>query len=637
MNLVQPFSRFSDFDIDLFKTGKHYHIYEKMGAFPMNFNAQEGVYFAVWAPSAKAVSVVGNFNAWKGEHHKLFPRWDSSGIWEGFIPGIQSGELYKYKIHSKHQDIITLKADPYGRFCETPPQTASVVWQDDYAWQDAYWMSHRYKKNAHESPMSIYEVHLGSWRRHMQEDRFLTYRELAVELVDYVKDMGFTHLELMPVMEYPFDPSWGYQITGFYAPTSRFGTPEDFKFLIDKCHRAGIGVILDWVPSHFPEDAHGLARFDGTHVYEHPDYKKGYHPDWKSLIFNYERPEVISFLISNAIYWLKEYHIDGLRVDAVSSVLFLDYSREEGEWEPNEYGGRENLAAMDFVRELNTAVYKEFPDVQTIAEESTDYPGITKPVFMHGLGFGMKWMMGWMHDTLDFFKREPVYRQSHYYDICFSIAYAFSENFVLPLSHDEVVHGKSALIGKMPGDEWQKFANLRLLYAYMYAHPGTKLLFMGSEIGQYNEWNFATNLEWDLLQYDVHAGLQATVRALNKVYKKYAPFYAKQFSDEGFEWITYNDVDNTVIVFIRKAKSWRNMIIVACNFTPNVIENYSIGLPLQGKLEEVFNSDAVEFAGSGVHNKKLIKISDKPFQDKPYSAEITLPPLGAVYFKVKRH
>ena len=636
MNFTKPFTIFSDFDIELFKVGKHFHVFEKMGAFPMTLKKEKGVYFSVWAPSAESVSVIGDFNFWQGENHQLLPRWDSSGIWEGFIPGIKKGDLYKYKIHSKFNNIVTEKADPYGRFCETPPKTASVVWADDYKWKDANWMAKRHKKNSHESPMSIYEVHLGSWRRNVEENRSLTYKEMAEELVDYVKETGFTHVEFMPVMEYPFDPSWGYQITGFFAPTSRFGTPEDLKLLIDKFHRAGIGVILDWVPSHFPEDGHGLAKFDGTHVYEHPDYKKGFHPDWKSLIFNYERPEVISFLISNGIYWLKEFHVDGLRVDAVSSVLFLDYSREEGQWEPNEYGGRENLAAMSFVREFNKAVYKEFPDVQTIAEESTDYPGITKPVFMDGMGFGMKWMMGWMHDTLDFFKRDPLYRKNHYYDICFSISYAFSENFVLPLSHDEVVHGKSALIGKMPGDEWQKFANLRLLYAYMYAHPGTKLLFMGSEIGQYNEWNFATSLEWHLLQYNVHNGLKKTVTALNKFYKNNAPFYVKQFSNEGFEWINYNDVDNSVIVFMRKGKSWRNMIIVACNFTPNVIKNYRIGLPLKGNLEEVFNSDAVEFAGSGVHNKKSIKIDAIPFHDKLYSAEVVLPPLGAVYFKLKK-
>ncbi|MBN4083003.1 1,4-alpha-glucan branching protein GlgB, partial [bacterium AH-315-A23] len=478
---VVEHSLFTDFDIDLFKSGKHFKLYEKFGAHITTVNGVEGTYFAVWAPSAKQVSVIGDFNHWVDEEFKLNVRWDASGIWEGFIPKVGKSNLYKYKIHSQHRGQVLEKADPYARRCEHPPKTASVVWNDEYTWEDKNWMKDRKKHNALDAPYSVYEVHLGSWKRKIDENRFLSYTELADGLVNYVKEMNFTHVEFMPIMEFPYDPSWGYQITGYFAPTSRFGYPEEFKLLVDKFHQNDIGVILDWVPSHFPEDAHGLGNFDGSHLYEHPDRSRGYHPDWKSLIFNYGRNEVQSFLISNALFWLDQYHIDGLRVDAVASMLFLDYSRGDGEWEPNIYGGKENLEAISFFKELNSTVYKSFPDVQTIAEESTAFPGVSKPTFMGGLGFGMKWMMGWMNDTLEYFGKDPIYRRHHQNEISFSLTYAFSENFMLPFSHDEVVYGKKSILGRMPGDEWQRFANLRLLYGYMFTHPGTKLLFMGSE------------------------------------------------------------------------------------------------------------------------------------------------------------
>jgi len=517
---VIPHSLFTDFDIALFKAGKHYKLYEKFGSHILTLDTHEGTYFAVWAPSAKAVSVIGDFNYWKAGEHPLHVRWDESGIWEGFIPNVGKGSVYKYHIQSNANDVVTEKADPYARRCEHPPKTASIVWNDSYTWKDAKWMKKRKKNNALDAPYSVYEVHLGSWKKHMEEGRFLSYVELADELVNYVKEMNFSHVELMPVMEYPYDPSWGYQLTGYFAPTSRFGYPEEFKLLVDKLHQNDIGIILDWVPSHFPEDAHGLGNFDGSCVYEHPDRRKGFHPDWKSLIFNYGRNEVKSFLISNALFWLDQYHADGLRVDAVASMLFLDYSREEGEWEPNQFGGRENLEAIAFMKEMNEAVYSTFPDVQTIAEESTSFPMVSKPTSIGGLGFGMKWMMGWMHDTLQYFSKEAVYRKHHQNDLTFSMTYAFTENFMLPLSHDEVVYGKSSMLRKMPGDEWQQFANLRLLYSYMYTHPGANLLFQGAEFGQSEEWNFQQSLDWHLLQYDVHKGAQTLVKDLNTFYKK---------------------------------------------------------------------------------------------------------------------
>ncbi|WP_111308689.1 1,4-alpha-glucan branching protein GlgB [Confluentibacter sediminis] len=635
MAQVKVYSLFTDFDINLFKAGKHYRLFEKFGSHIVTVDGIEGTYFAVWAPSAKHVSVIGDFNFWTEGEHQLNVRWDASGIWEGFIPLVGKGNLYKYKIESHNNGIKTEKADPYARRCEHPPKTASIIWEDSYKWKDTDWMKKRKKHNALNAPYSVYEVHLGSWKKQVEEDRFLSYFELADDLVNYVKDMNFTHVELMPIMEFPYDPSWGYQVTGYFAPSSRFGYPEEFKYLVDKLHQNDIGIILDWVPSHFPEDAHGLGFFDGSCLYEHPDKRKGYHQDWKSLIFNYGRNEVKSFLISNAIFWLEQYHTDALRVDAVASMLFLDYSREEGEWEPNIFGGRENLEAIAFLKELNEEVYKSFPDVQTIAEESTAFTGVSKPVFLGGLGFGMKWMMGWMHDTLDYFSKDPIYRQYHQNDITFSLAYAFTENFMLPLSHDEVVYGKNSILGRMPGDEWQRFANLRLLFGYMFTHPGTKLVFMGTEFGQYNEWDFQGSLDWNLLDFIPHKQFQNYYKALNAFYKSHPGLFEKQFSHDGFEWISYDDHQNCVISYIRKGNNPENDIVVSCNLTPTVHENYRLGLPKKGKLEEIFNSDAAEFGGSGISNKKRITIKKEPWNGKNYSAPITLPPLGFVAFVIK--
>ena len=636
MAQVIPFSLFTDFDIDLFKAGKHYKLYEKFGSHEMTINKQKGTYFAVWAPSAKSVSVIGDFNYWIEGEHPLNVRWDESGIWEGFIPNVGKGAIYKYRIQSHHNDVHTEKADPYAKRCEFPPNTASIVWDiSDYKWKDKKWMSYRKDKNGLDKPYSVYEVHLGSWMRNTKEDRPLTYVELAKKLVAYVKEMNFTHIELMPIMEYPYEPSWGYQLTGYFAPTTRFGTPQEFMYLVDQFHQNDIGVILDWVPSHFPSDDHGLGFFDGTHLYEHPDHKKGYHPDWKSLIFNYERNEVRSFLISNALFWLDRYHADGLRVDAVASILYLDYSREEGEWEPNIYGGRENLAAVSFLKEFNQAVFEGFDGVQTIAEESTAFPMVTKPVSIGGLGFGMKWMMGWMHDTLEYFAKDPIYRKHHQNDITFSLAYAFSENFMLPLSHDEVVYGKNSILGKMPGDEWQRFANLRLLYGYMFTHPGTKLLFMGSEFGQYNEWDFQKSLDWNLLEFDPHLKLQEYFKELNQFYQNTPALYEKGFSGEGFEWISYDDHENSVISYIRKGHDEENDTIAVCNFTPITITKYRIGVPRKGKLIEVFNSDDKKYGGSGMINSKVITIKKQSWNHKDYSAEIAVPPLGITIFQFK--
>ncbi len=634
MNKVIVHSLFSDFDIDLFKSGKHYRLYEKFGSHILTLDGVEGTYFAVWAPSAKSVSVIGDFNYWTEGEHQLNVRWDASGIWEGFIPGAGKGSVYKYKIHSHNDGIVTEKADPYARRCEHPPKTASVVWDNTYTWKDEEWMQKRKKHNAINAPFSVYEVHLGSWRRKDQENRSLSYTEMADELVAYVKEMQFTHVELMPVMEYPYDPSWGYQITGYFAPTSRFGYPEEFKLLVDKLHQNDIGIILDWVPSHFPEDGHGLGFFDGSHLYEHPDRRKGYHPDWKSLIFNYGRNEVRSFLISNAIFWLDQYHADGLRVDAVASMLFLDYSREDGEWEPNMYGGRENLDAISFMKDLNQEIYASFPDVQTIAEESTSFPMVSKPTYVGGLGFGMKWMMGWMHDTLQYIGKEPIYRKHHQNDLTFSMTYAFTENFMLPLSHDEVVYGKRSIIGRMPGDEWQQFANLRLLYSYMFTHPGTNLLFMGAEFGQHAEWNFQESLDWYILEYDFHKGIKQVVTDLNGLYRNYPALYDRQFDISGFEWITYDDHENSVIAYIRKGNREEDLLVTVCNFTPIPRTNYRIGLPKKGKLKELFNSDARSYGGGGVSNTKEIEIENKQWHYREHSAEITIPPLGAVVFEI---
>lgn len=631
MSKVVTHSFFTDFDINLFKGGKHFRLYNKLGSHLTEVDGVKGTYFAVWAPSAKSVSVVGDFNYWNANDHQLNVRWDSSGIWEGFIPGVDKGTKYKYKIHSNNNDVWTEKADPFARFCEQPPQTASVVWDDAYQWKDSEWMHTREEKNALDKPYSVYEVHLASWKKKNGWES-LSYLEMAEELADYVEEMGFTHVELMPVMEYPYDPSWGYQITGYFAPTSRFGKPEDFKVLVDAFHQRGIGVILDWVPSHFPEDAHGLGFFDGSHLYEHPDRRRGYHPDWKSLIFNYGRNEVRAFLISNAAYWLDQYHVDGLRVDAVASMLYLDYSREDGEWEPNMYGNNENLEAMSFLREMNQEVYASFKGVQTIAEESTAFTGVTKPVHYGGLGFGMKWMMGWMHDTLEFFKNDPIHRSYNLNAISFSLTYAFTENFMLPFSHDEVVYGKQSLLYRMPGDEWQRFANLRLLFGYMFTHPGGNLLFMGGEFGQSSEWNFQEGLEWHLTQYDFHSGIQEVIKDLNKIYKTYPALYEKQFKPDGFQWIEYNDQENTVISYIRKGNDSKDDLIIVCNFTPVPRENYRLGVPKTSTLKLVFNSDDKKYSGSGM-GKKTIKPSKTTWNGYEQSVLMNLPPLGVVVYK----
>ena len=633
MNKVISHSLFTEFDINLFKSGKHFRLYEKMGSHPLTLDGVKGAYFSVWAPNAKQVSVVGDFNHWKDAEYNLNVRWDSSGIWEGFIPNVKKGNLYKYNIHANNTDEISEKADPYARRNEHPPKTASVVWKDAYNWKDKKWLKTRKKNNAIDAPFSVYEIHLGSWKKHVEENRFLSYIELADELVNYVKEMNFTHVEFMPIMEFPYDPSWGYQITGYFAPTSRFGYPEEFKYLVDKLHQSDIGIILDWVPSHFPEDAHGLGFFDGSHLYEHPDKKKGYHHDWKSLIFNYGRNEVRSFLISNAIFWLDQYHVDGLRVDAVASMLFLDYSREEGEWEPNIYGGKENLEVISFLKEFNEEVYASFPDVQTIAEESTAFPKVSTPTSLGGLGFGMKWMMGWMHDTLEYFSKDPIHRKFHQNQITFSLAYAFSENFMLPLSHDEVVHGKKSILGRMPGDEWQRFANLRLLYGFMFTHPGTKLVFMGAEFGHYMEWNFDQSLDWNLLDFKPHQDFQNYFKALNKLYRTAPALFEKGFIPEGFEWLNFDDSTNSVISFIRKGYDSKDDLVVICNFTPTTLNKYRIGIPKKGKLIEIFNSDAVEFGGSGIVNSKKINIQKQTSHSKKYSIQVNLPPLGVSIFK----
>lgn len=633
MSNVQAHSLFTEFDINLFKAGKHFRLYEKLGAHRTEVDGQKGVYFAVWAPSAKAVSVIGDFNYWIEGEHPLNVRWDGSGIWEGFIPNVEKGSKYKYKIHSHHNDIKTEKADPFARRCEHPPNTASIVWDTNYTWKDQKWMESRKETNQLNKPFSVYEVHLASWMHNAKENRPLTYIELAKELTAYLKKMNFTHVEFMPIMEYPYDPSWGYQLTGYFAPTSRFGKPEDFMLLVDELHKNDIGVILDWVPSHFPEDAFGLGFFDGTHLYEHPDRKKGYHPDWKSLIFNYGRNEVRAFLISNAIFWLDQYHADGLRVDAVASMLYLDYSRDEGEWEPNQFGGRENLDAISFFKELNEEIYGSFEGVQTIAEESTSFPMVSKPTFLGGLGFGMKWMMGWMHDTLEYFKKEPVYRKHHQNDLTFSMTYAFTENFMLPLSHDEVVYGKKSLLYRMPGDEWQRFANLRLLFSYMMTHPGTNLLFMGGEFGQSEEWNFQQSLDWHLLEYDYHKGVQQLVSDLNAMYKKEPALYEKQFTNEGFEWIDYNDAENSVLSYIRKGEKEKDDVIIICNMTPVPREDYRIGLPKAGKYKLIFNSDETVYGGSNFPVKKQYTSENMDWQYRKQSTTFSLPPLSMLALK----
>ena len=632
----EGFSLLTDFDIYLFKSGKHYKLYEKLGAHVIHSLDHEGTYFAVWAPNAKSISVLGNFNHWQDKHHRLNPRWDESGIWEGFFTDIHHGEAYKYGIHSNTGEYV-VKADPFSAFCEPPPKTASIVWETKYEWKDDAWLSDRKTQAGKPKPYSIYEVHYGSWKRKAEaENRSLTYPEMATELVEYVRDMGFTHIEFLPLMEHPFFGSWGYQLTGYFAPTSRYGTPEDFKYMIDCFHRAGIGVILDWVPSHFPGDDHGLYKFDGTFLYEHEDPRKGFHPDWKSYIFNYGRNEVRSFLISNAVFWLEQFHIDGLRVDAVASMLYLDYSRNAGEWIPNNFGGNENIEAITFLKEMNEVVYRHFPDAITIAEESTSWTGVSRPTYLGGLGFGQKWMMGWMHDVLKYFKFDSIYRRYHQNEITFSIMYAFTENFMLPLSHDEVVHGKGSLLGRMPGDEWQKFANLRVLLSYMFMHPGTKLLFMGGEFGQSAEWNHDGSLDWHLLQYNVHAGVQKLVRDLNAFYKSQPALYKHQFEHKGFDWIDYSDNNNSVISFQRNGDSKEELLIVVCNFTPEARHHYRVGVPYRGTWVEIFNSDDQKYAGGGLVNIGSLMTSPVKFHGRDYSISLTLPPLGVSVLKLEK-
>ncbi len=631
MSVVIPHSLLTDFDIQLFRAGKHFKLYEKLGNHQMTLDNQIGTHFAVWAPNAKQVAVIGNFNSWDKYTHQLSPRWDSSGIWEGFIPGVLKGELYKYALTTYYGEELE-KGDPFANFWEVPPNTSSITWDLDYQWKDAAWLQSRKEKAGQAQPYAVYEVHMGSWKK-VAADKSLSYTELADELVSYVQEMGFTHIEFMPVMEHPYFPSWGYQITGYFAPTSRFGTPQEFMQLIDAFHQAGIGVILDWVPSHFPEDKHGLGKFDGTALYEHEDPRKGFHPDWKSLIFNYGRNEVRSFLISNALFWLDKFHIDGLRVDAVASMLYLDYSREAGEWIPNEHGGNENYEAIKFIEDFNIAVYEHFPDAVTIAEESTAWSGVSRPTYAGGLGFGQKWMMGWMHDTLEFFKEDPINRKYHQGKITFSMVYGFSENFMLPLSHDEVVYGKGALIDRMPGDEWQRFANLRLLFGYMYTHPGTKLFFMGGEIGQTTEWSIERGVEWWLTQHATHKGVQTLVKDLNAYYKNTPALYDQQFEQSGFEWIEHQDNENSFIAYLRKGQAAHKAQVVVCNFTPITRIGFRIGVPNGGEWKEVMNTDAVKYNGSGVHNEGILTAEAIPWHGRAYSLLITFPPLGMVAFE----
>ncbi|MGN6184166.1 MAG: 1,4-alpha-glucan branching protein GlgB [Thermoanaerobaculia bacterium] len=628
---TRPHSLLSDWDFHLFNEGTHNKLWQKLG----NHIVPGGVMFGVWAPNALSVSVIGDFNGWDREANPLEMR-GGSGIWEGFVPGLERGATYKYHIVSRFNGYRVDKADPMAVHHETPPATASKVWDLDYQWNDDAWMQFRKDRNSYEAPMSIYEVHLGSWRRVQDVEggpwRSMSYREIAAPLAEYVKKMNFTHIELMPLQEHPFYGSWGYQGTGYFAPTSRYGTPQDLKYFIDVLHQNGIGVLIDWVPSHFPTDEHGLSYFDGTHLYEHSDPRKGFHPDWGSLIFNYGRNEVRSFLLSSALYWLDEYHIDGLRVDAVASMLYLDYSRKHGEWIPNEHGGRENLEAISFLRRMNEDVYKNHPDVQVIAEESTAWPMVSRPTYLGGLGFGMKWDMGWMHDTLRYFAKDPVYRKFHHNDLTFRMMYAFTENFVLPLSHDEVVHGKGSLLGKMPGDEWRRAANLRLLFAHMYANPGKKLLFMGGEIGQYREWNHDTSLDWHLLEYSTHAGINRWVEDLNKAYRDIPAFHELDMSPEGFEWIDCCDTEGSVVSLMRRSKSNPDEVLVAVlNFTPMPRHNYQVGVPFGGRWEEVLNSDAPLYGGSGQGNMGGADAAPLPLHGRRWSVNLTLPPLGAVF------
>lgn len=631
---VWNYSLLSDEDVSNYQAGTHYQLYKKMGSHPLRLQGTWGMYFCVWAPNASSVSVKGNFNNWKNHEYELFPRWDKSGIWEGFIPHFNLGETYKYHILGYAKRTLD-KGDPFAHFWEKRPDTATITWDMYYEWKDQEWMDKRKEHNSLDAPWSVYEVHLASWQRpnKFDEETYNSYDEIRDRLVPYVKEMGFTHVELMPVMEHPFDGSWGYQCTGYFAPTSRFGDPQGLMRLIDAFHQEEIGVILDWVPSHFPYDAHGLFMFDGIHTYEYADMKKGFHPDWNSYIFNYKRGEIKSFLISSARFWFDLFHIDGIRVDAVSSMLKLNYSRKEGEWEPNELGGDGNLEAIAFIKDLNNTIYRDFPDVQTIAEEATDWPGVSKPTWSDGLGFGMKWMMGWMHDTLKYFKLDPIVRQFHQDKFSFSMMYYYDENFMLPLSHDEVVHGKSPMIYKMPGDEWQKFANLRLLYTYMWTHPGAKLLFMGNEFGQTNEWNYKSELQWELLEFDAHKLLKECVARLNRLLKSEPALFIKQFNQEGFEWVDLDHRSESVVVYKRKGKKSTDDLLIILNMTPVVRMDWEITTSGKHYKKEIFNSDHKDFWGTGnVYNPDIrTELMDK--NQKTYKVTVNLPALGGIILK----
>ncbi|MEM4485960.1 MAG: 1,4-alpha-glucan branching protein GlgB [Zestosphaera sp.] len=630
---VLEYSLITEHDVTLFREGTHFKIYEKLGAHPLVIDGASGAYFAVWAPNATEVYVVGDFNEWRPNSHRLIPRKDGSGIWEGFIKGVRIGSRYKYYVVSRNGEYRVFKGDPYAYLWEKPPKTASVIWDLSYEWRDDEWLRSRKARNSYEAPVSIYEVHLGSWRRRPDEgNRFLSYRELADELCEYLVDMSYTHVEFLPVMEHPFYGSWGYQVTGYYAPTSRYGKPQDFMYLVDKLHRHGIGVVLDWVPSHFATDEHGLVFFDGTCLYEYEDWRKRSHPDWGSHVFDYSKGEVRSFLISNALFWIEKYHVDGLRMDAVASMLYLDYSRKPGEWTPNPLGGRENLEAVDFVRTFNKVVHRYCPGVLTIAEESSAWPKVSRPVENGGLGFDMKWNMGWMHDTLYYMSKDPIYRKYHHDILTFNVWYVFYENFINPLSHDEVVHGKKSLVRKMPGDDWQKFANLRLLYGYMYAHPGKKMLFMGNEIAQWDEWDHERGVDWHLLKHPEHRGVQAWVRDLNLVYVRESALHELDFSHEGFEWVDFRDREQSVIAFLRKGSSG-DLMLVVLNFTPVVRSSYRVGVPRSGFWEELLNSDLRTYGGSGVSNAPGVMSENIPYHERPYSLVLTLPPLAAVFLK----
>jgi 1,4-alpha-glucan branching enzyme len=628
--MIAP-SLLTPFDLHLFNEGTHSHLYEKLGAHPVPESG--GTTFAVWAPNADSVSVIGDFNGWDRTASPLQPR-EQSGIWEGFVEGAHHGSMYKYYIHSRVTRAGADKADPFATFAEPPPRQASVVWDLTYDWQDKAWMDERSRSNGRAAPWSVYEMHLGSWMRVPEDNnRFLTYRELAPRLADYVRGLGFTHVEFMPVMEHPFYGSWGYQVTGYFAPTSRYGTPQDFMYLVEHLHQKGIGVILDWVPSHFPADEFGLQNFDGTHLFEHADPRLGVHPDWGSSIFNYGRNEVRGFLVSSALSWLNRYHIDGLRVDAVASMLYLDYSRKAGEWIPNKFGGRENLEAVDLLRRFNIEVFKEHPDTQTVAEESTSWPMVSRPTYIGGLGFGMKWDMGWMHDTLDYMSKEPIFRKFEHQRLTFRMLYAWSESYMLPLSHDEVVHGKGSLLAKMPGDDWQKFANLRLLFAWMYAQPGKKLIFMGGEFGQWREWDHDSSLDWHLLNFAEHSGVSHWVGDLNRILRTERAMHELDFEPAGFSWIDVTDNDNSVVSLIRRGSAPEDIVVAVFNFTPVPRYNYQIGVPAEGHWQELLNSDATLYGGSGQGNLGGVDAAPVGRHGHRHSLTLTLPPLGALFLK----